>query len=500
MTDLRERLHRAAPEPTRPLDVGTVQRGARHRTVRARVVTGVALGALLLVSGLVIAGLDRDDPETLDVVETPDPLAGEPADSWVRLLALVPDTPEIRASYLSILDVAHARADLGVDALPPASPDDEVGAQLEQVLGDSAGSIWPNSGATPSGLRAELGFGHQDVDQVVRVSPAPPGEIYVARGRFDPAAVEAAVESDPHWSDALERKTYRGVEYYSWGEDYGIERPSSPARSLGWGGRLVVRDDWLAFVGGDDKLQAIIDAYLDPQSSLASVDWMRRAVTAGDDAGLDAYVVRDTDLSARTGEAPDRRLPGPELDPPLGWSGGGTSQEPETQFVLAYATAEQAAANLDAYRAAWEGLSTSAPIAVRRDGTLLVATARNGTGHDAPVLEVELPDGTVVPVSPANFAALLNIRLPTLERPELPDPPPTQEEILADGVVSDDEYEVAFWTFVQCAEAGGVEFVRIGLEPDGHYGYAHTGGPAADACYDEHFLDVDRTWQVATED
>jgi hypothetical protein len=84
-------------------------------------------------------------------------------------------------------------------------------------------------------------------------------------------------------------------------------------------------------------------------------------------------------------------------------------------------------------------------------------------------------------------------------RPTLPDPAPTQEEIIADGEVSKREYEIAFWTFLDCAEAAGVTFTDINQGPDGQYGYSASASASVDACYTDHFMFVDRDWQLAHE-
>lgn len=86
-----------------------------------------------------------------------------------------------------------------------------------------------------------------------------------------------------------------------------------------------------------------------------------------------------------------------------------------------------------------------------------------------------------------------------VDGPDLPTPRPTQNEILADGEATDDEYEIAFWTWVECAEAAGAE-TSIDREDNGRYDYSVGSNVAAnDACYRDHFMDVDREWQVANE-
>jgi|GEM_PF-4110070 len=87
----------------------------------------------------------------------------------------------------------------------------------------------------------------------------------------------------------------------------------------------------------------------------------------------------------------------------------------------------------------------------------------------------------------------------TLVRPVLSDPRPTQDEIFADGVVTDEEYELALWTFVECAEADGASFSSVGRFADGRYQYTMSTGGAGDACYRSIFMQVDLTWQLQRE-
>ena len=110
------------------------------------------------------------------------------------------------------------------------------------------------------------------------------------------------------------------------------------------------------------------------------------------------------------------------------------------------------------------------------------------------------PPGTT-PVFPATTPTSPTTLLPVV-RPELPDPRPTQDEILADGIVTDEEHDVAFWTWVECAEAGGIEVTVLGRTEDGRIeGRVQVDeARTADACYQSLFLQVDRAWQLALDD
>ena len=64
---------------------------------------------------------------------------------------------------------------------------------------------------------------------------------------------------------------------------------------------------------------------------------------------------------------------------------------------------------------------------------------------------------------------VFNVRREQLTRPTLPEPRPTQQQVLADGQITDDEYALAFWTFVECAEAGGTSFRNISQASNGQF-------------------------------
>jgi hypothetical protein len=156
-----------------------------------------------------------------------------------------------------------------------------------------------------------------------------------------------------------------------------------------------------------------------------------------------------------------------------------------TQVSLVYADAEQATANREPLVASVDRLFGPASVEVTQNDRLLT-------------LEFYVSDPLI---DGFRFLSQLNYRpsdIANPERPRLPDPRPTRAEALADGKVSDEEYELAFWTYVECAENADVDFASITRDEDGQFRYSvRTNLSAADACYNEHFFDVDRVWQVA---
>jgi hypothetical protein len=434
-------------------------------------------------------------------VGDPHPLVDAAPDSWIRLLARAPDTLENQGSLLGIVDLGRARRQAGVDPLPTGASDADLTVHLATILGrDRLPSLQLAESASSEQLRGELGFSYDQVDQVITAGP-PPRNIYLAVGRFDAAQIAETLEADPTWGPRLEVKTHRGVDYYSWGDDYAIVGDPSPARPLGRGGRLVVGDDWLSWSFGDEQAEATIDAALDPTRSLATVNWLRTATEAADTADLTQFsALAEPDEETFTTEIladPDL----PPIDAPRGSSGGQnrSSDGGVSQFVFLYPTEAAAAANLEAFEETWVWIDPQPPAEIRRQGPALIATVTSPPGQPPPEVIVETISGDRYPLTPLGLLPLFNVRTNPPARPTLPDAAPTQEEIIADGEVSQREYEIAFWTFVDCAEAAGDTFTDINQGLDGQYSYSASASAAVDTCYTDHFMLVDRDWQLAHE-
>lgn len=486
MTDLAERLRDAAPAPSAPLDVDLVAHRARNRRRRQRSALALAtIGVVVaLVAGVVM--LQRPEGDSLELIGPPDPIEGVAPDSWVRLMARLPRQSAVEQRPLGGIDLARARRALGIEPLPSGSDDLLVHPHLDRLLRGIGTSVFGSRPLASSQLRAELGFGLEDIDQTVS-GGAPPGEITIATGRFDPAAIESAVRDDPTWGARLETKEYRGFRYYSWGEDYQTSADITPTRSLGRGGRLVVGDGWISWTFGDAEARATIDAALDARRSLVTIDAVRAAAVQADAADLSFLSLLPMEARpSGTGTLVEPNLPAIDRPSVIFYGRAAASDQPITQFSLVYTDAEQAAANRDPLVVSIQQLLGSTTAEVSQTDQLL--TVLFAADHSSEPFEV---------VFRLNYRA---DDVPPLERPALPDPRPTQDEALADGEISDEEYELAFWTYVECAERAGAAFGTIRRDEGGQFHYSvRTEFQAADACYNQHFFDVDRVWQVAND-
>ncbi len=494
MNDLEERLRASAPAPSRGFDADTIARLARRRTRRQRTVVGGAAVVVLAVAVGMFSMVGRVGQASLDVVGPADPLARTTARSWVRLLGHAPAHASTGTGPVSIVDLDRAREQAGVIPLAAGPSDDEVNAQLRAILGASHVPLEP-TGVAPGQLRAVLGFSQDQFDQVITGYAQPGG--YIAVGRFDATAIRSAVQADPTWGPRLVIKVHRGLEYYSWGNDNALTADTSPVRPLGRGGRLVVGDGWLSWSFTDADAESTIDAFADPTLSLAADGWLREAVRAADTTQLTEIVAWSSPTWSTFPDPPASILALPAIDPPTARSGAGRRAGPGAvdQFVFTYATAAQATANREALEQTWKVLAPAASVEVTRQDAVLSFTLRAPNGQDLAV-DGDTVDGTHQDLTAANYLAFFHVRSGQANRPSLPAPRPSQAEILRDGKVSTTEYEAAFWTFVECAEATGDTFSSITQRSNGTFVYT-TDSIDGDRCYQDHFAQVDTTWQLA---
>jgi len=192
-----------------------------------------------------------------------------PADgAYHELLAMMPDTPEIRRS-LTITDVASARAVLGLVAPPTDAGLPERFSEFPQLFGqaDTGVSVSPSgrvgvaTGTDDIATWAtEFGYSFVDVDQEI-YSDSAPGTASIVQGRFTDERILDAARTDPAWSPDLDERTYGDGLILAWGDD-GFRDPTrvTSARPNGEGGRLVPLDGAVAWSLEQATAEAVIDA------------------------------------------------------------------------------------------------------------------------------------------------------------------------------------------------------------------------------------------------
>ena len=478
---------------------GSARGGRQHR---GKIVLAAMLATAAVLAAVVVVRLaDAPAPDSgITMATEPDGqeegsglLTDTPADSWARLLGKLPAAAINQQTPLFIQDVSRARTQAGVEALPSTPTEDEWRAHAQQLFDRDALLTGELQMPTPAELHTELGFGPEQIDQIVTWGMGEHSG-FVATGRFDPATIAATVAAEPIWGPELDTREEDGLTVHRWGSDARPTNKRTPVRELGVGGQLIVGDGWIAWTRTDADVDAIIDASVDPAGSLAGVGAVRSAADSADRAGLTEAAIVLGGPEERADSLP-RPKPGlPTIDPPA-TSSGGSGQPSDghlVQFRLDYATEAEADANLEAFTNTWASITEPVP-QVDRDGAGLLATF---TAPGPFELTGEYADGIESPLALGFFLSFFNVRAEPLDRPDLPDPRPTQAEILADGTVTNDEYRLAFWTFVECATAAGASFATISEAPDGGYDYT-TSGTQGDACYTELFMQVDMTWQTS---
>ena len=183
------------------------------------------------------------------------PGEGEVAGSrFEALLGLMPDNAATRQG-VSMVDFERGRTGLGV-SFPRLAEYDAALAEYLTTLSQQSratGALPPLGQAFIAGARGEVirpssvGYGLDDVEGEITAG-VPPSTYEAIIGRFDPAASRIAISNCSGCPQA-EIESYRGVEYYAWGEDFEQDlraRLQPPAfDELGRGGRLVFAESYV---------------------------------------------------------------------------------------------------------------------------------------------------------------------------------------------------------------------------------------------------------------
>jgi hypothetical protein len=235
------------------------------------------LSASVLATSLAIAGVACGADSTDEGGESPATEADDSGSSasqgppdadgtWAALLASIPDTPENR-SFVQLGDVAALASAQGVDVIEPDASDREVGLFFSDVQGfsDEVPILLPATERMATldqseSMRAELGWSYAAVDEYALAGESP-DVIEVVRGRFDADGIERALDDVPYWSELQEVVEHGDAAYYRWGDDLASDpEHHTPARPIGFGGRMLVSDDRITWTRSDEAMEAAIDA------------------------------------------------------------------------------------------------------------------------------------------------------------------------------------------------------------------------------------------------
>lgn len=279
-------------------------------------------------------------------------LTDVPADSWVRLLATVPDIPETRFNPITILDIARTR-EVHEIALPPAGAGDQavIDYQEQLVAGNGLLPIGPMAAfgrrVTPTEMRLEVGFDLSAWDRIIDAGSADREHLAV-QGRFDRTRIDTAVANDPVWNDLLRTIDHRDVAVYEWGSDGGLDLDrTTPVRSIGAFQRLALVDEYVLWMRFTDAVQEGIDAIQGRRRTLADVPELRRLAEIADGDQLLSSLMTMR-LTPYVGYADNGRNENILLDQPLAvmYADGRDETGNHISLTLLYASPEEAEANL----------------------------------------------------------------------------------------------------------------------------------------------------------
>jgi hypothetical protein len=139
-----------------------------------------------------------------------------------------------------------------------------------------------------------MGYDVSNIDAEIQFGQ-PPNNGVAAIGRFDPQAVNNALNNRDEWpawaKDSYTTEVYRGVTVHSWGDGLAVhlEGRLKPPHidTLGRAMPLAITDKYLFYAPSVDTIKLMIDASQDKGQSLA--DLKEYAAVANSLAGLKAY-------------------------------------------------------------------------------------------------------------------------------------------------------------------------------------------------------------------
>jgi hypothetical protein len=208
-----------------------------------KLMSTIALILLLATTVLLPAGCAKE-PE----------IVPSESNRWLELLRVLPANENtLKAAYLQ--DNAYMLEKI-------TQPEYAVGHNLP-MFGSAPGSY------SDEEWKATLGFVAADVDQTIYAGSAPPRYYEALKGRFNQNDVDNATRTGP-MNEMLGVVSYAGHEFYSWGEDFGVNLAMrSNVRPLGRGHRLALVDDFIFWMLWTDGIEEMIDSYEGNIASLA---------------------------------------------------------------------------------------------------------------------------------------------------------------------------------------------------------------------------------------
>ena len=218
--------------------------------------------------------------------------------TFLKLLAAVPDTPELRREiYLNDYDRALERLELD----RPARGDEiALGAFLQGLRSPTlrvalVPVAFAESPALTDAWQAAYGFSILDARADLVTGLASRDALSVVATDVEPDTIRAAVQADQQWAADLRELEREGADHYAWTEEperVRIERAAAP-RDLGRGGSLAINGSGMVLRSSDaEVVAAALDALDGGRRSLADDDAFIAVARALD--GAKAHTARIT--------------------------------------------------------------------------------------------------------------------------------------------------------------------------------------------------------------
>jgi hypothetical protein len=234
-----------------------------------KLITVIALVLLLVVMLIPQTGCSGD-------TEGAEPVASE-SNRWLELLSVLPENEDtLKSAYIQ----TGGYADI---LRKQYSEKTEEPFMAVELIAHNNLPLFANAAYTDQEWKETVGFTVKDVTESVMAGSGPPAYYQAVRGNFSKEDLENAARTGP-LNEYIEVESYRGYEFYSWGEDFDIHMDwRSGVRRVGRGHRLAYVDGFAIWMLWTDGLKEMIDAYEGNIPSLADNEEYRQLAAVLED-------------------------------------------------------------------------------------------------------------------------------------------------------------------------------------------------------------------------
>ncbi len=207
-----------------------------------------------------------------------EPVASE-SNRWLELLRILPENEvTLKAAYLQTAEFA--------DIIRKQFPEVPEGSLMSaELVAHNNLPLFAKTSYTDEEWKETVGFTIMDVTESIVATSGPPSDYQAVRGEFTAEDIENAARTGP-LNEHMEVVSYKGYEFYSWGEDRAIHLDwRSGVRNLGRGHRLAYVDGFALWMLWTDGIKEMIDSYEGNIPSLADNKEYQQLATVLEDMG-----------------------------------------------------------------------------------------------------------------------------------------------------------------------------------------------------------------------